>query len=64
MLYSIEREVLESDMKSELPKSINKNALIDWVLKRQKGNRAYCHEITVQELVKSAKRCGIKVIRE
>lgn len=63
MLYSIEREFLESDMRIELPKSINKNALVDWILKRQQENRLYCHDITVKELIKSAERCGIKVIK-
>lgn len=64
MIYRIEREVLEKHMKSQLPKIINKNDLIDWIIKRQKGGRVYCNEITVKELVKAAERCGIKVIRK
>lgn len=63
MLYSIERAALESDMKSELPKSIKKNDLIDWLLDRQTKMRLYCHDITVQELMRSAERCGIKVVK-
>lgn len=63
MIYSFERAVLENDMKSELPNSIKKNDLIDWLLDRQTKMRIYCHDITVQELMRSAERCGIKVVR-
>lgn len=55
--------VLESDMKSELPKSIRKNDLVDWLLDKQTKMRLYCHDITVKELMRSAERCKIKVVK-
>lgn len=64
MLYNVEKKVLERDMKEQLPSSINKNDLADWFLKKQEKNKFYCHDITVKELIKSAERCGIKVIRK
>lgn len=64
MIYHIERKVLEMHMKSQLPQIINKNDLIDWIIKKQINGRMYCNEITVNELVRSAERCGIKVIKK
>lgn len=64
MIYRIEREVLEKHMKSQLPKAIDKNDLVDWIIKKQRHGRMYCNEITVNELVKAAERCEIKVIRK
>lgn len=63
MFCDIEKKVLERDMKKQLPKTIDKNDLIDWFLGKQKKNKFYCHDITVKELVKSAATCGITVIR-
>lgn len=64
MLYYTERKVLERHMKSQLPEVINKNDLVDWIIKKQRNGRMYCSGITVNELVKAAERCGIKVIKK
>jgi hypothetical protein len=62
LVYAYQVEQLTNDIKKELPKRIRRNKLIDWMIDKQRSDKFYCNQATIQEIVSIARGTGIKVL--